>query len=575
MPSDFYIRSMQVSAYGHLAFEGEANLKPGVNVLIGKNGSGKTTLLTMIREAADNGGIRKPLGPEDQLPSVLARLQLHRGVEPETSVEFRKGHEKFSSWESLQGRVRYIVSHRSVKSDMKVKSLLGNPEALLQVTEPTQEINVADEFQRAVNSELYQRIKSAMSGLDSITSGLEQEYREGLVDFEKEIHLDFERDKPIYFIDHLGRELDITHLSSGEQEFLYFFAYLRRIRSERDMIILVDEPELHLHASQVRRLCDLLAEIGTNNQVIVATHSPEVLQHFLATGNVVLLERGRIRNVRVAGDIEELIATLGLPVDPSVFTAHWVAAENSRDSTLPGTRAPTTVEVLRWLLGASIERRYWACGSAHAATASSVELLNEASGGKTDIRLSIVLDGDMLVVGPSTWPPVLPSSTGNIGVQRHYMPCWEIENLFLNPRLLKQIAIENEDLESTLWRLLAIPSNRAAVTKSILRTMVKNEIRASLRDKRIDSSPLDDLDQYRARLSKIELTAAAVEAKFDALLKERNWQWIPGKEALGLLVGQVPDFWNRVRGLETAVLSEVLSDGPGFNDLADSIKSVE
>jgi len=60
-------------------------------------------------------------------------------------------------------------------------------------------------------------------------------------------------------------------LSSGEKQMLSFLCYNAFINNS---IILVDEPELSLHVDWQRLLLRILMQQGTQNQFIVATHSP-------------------------------------------------------------------------------------------------------------------------------------------------------------------------------------------------------------------------------------------------------------------------------------------------------------
>lgn len=70
----------------------------------------------------------------------------------------------------------------------------------------------------------------------------------------------------------------ISKLSSGEkQEILLFFDLI--FNTNNDLLLLIDEPELSLHVSwQQKFLDDLLKVIQINNlQVIIATHSPQII----------------------------------------------------------------------------------------------------------------------------------------------------------------------------------------------------------------------------------------------------------------------------------------------------------
>ncbi len=66
-------------------------------------------------------------------------------------------------------------------------------------------------------------------------------------------------------------------LSSGEKQMLSFLCYNAFYENG---IIFIDEPELSLHTDWQRMLFDKLMEQGTNNQLIIATHSPFIYSQF-------------------------------------------------------------------------------------------------------------------------------------------------------------------------------------------------------------------------------------------------------------------------------------------------------
>ena len=83
-----------------------------------------------------------------------------------------------------------------------------------------------------------------------------------------------------------AKKLDLSCLSSGEINIL---AILKEMifESERDSIILVDEPEISLHIAWQQQLGEIIQDIikfKKGVQVIMATHSP-----FIAAGNTDLL----------------------------------------------------------------------------------------------------------------------------------------------------------------------------------------------------------------------------------------------------------------------------------------------
>ncbi len=78
-----------------------------------------------------------------------------------------------------------------------------------------------------------------------------------------------------YFRD--GNSVYPLHMaSSGEQVIIEYIARLSYPSPMNHSLILIDEPELHLHAGWVRQLFRALPEIGEGNQYIMTTHCEEL-----------------------------------------------------------------------------------------------------------------------------------------------------------------------------------------------------------------------------------------------------------------------------------------------------------
>jgi len=87
-----------------------------------------------------------------------------------------------------------------------------------------------------------------------------------------------DRDKNIFFENGLGNKISINDLSTGEKELLskVFFLYISDIK---DSVILIDEPEISLHPSWQNRVVKIYKNFAkkNNNQIIIATHSPQII----------------------------------------------------------------------------------------------------------------------------------------------------------------------------------------------------------------------------------------------------------------------------------------------------------
>lgn len=81
-------------------------------------------------------------------------------------------------------------------------------------------------------------------------------------------------------IENSNRKLKLSQLSSGEkQEIVLFYDLIFNTKSE--LLLLIDEPEISLHISWQKKFMDDLLKVakGNNLQVIVATHSPQIISN--------------------------------------------------------------------------------------------------------------------------------------------------------------------------------------------------------------------------------------------------------------------------------------------------------
>ena len=74
-----------------------------------------------------------------------------------------------------------------------------------------------------------------------------------------------------------GSIVDLDQLSSGEREVIAFFTYLS-IETNKNSILIIDEPELHLHSKWQSIILYAIHKIFPNSQVFLATHSSEIHQ---------------------------------------------------------------------------------------------------------------------------------------------------------------------------------------------------------------------------------------------------------------------------------------------------------
>lgn len=71
-------------------------------------------------------------------------------------------------------------------------------------------------------------------------------------------------------------DIDIDDLSGGEKEVLSVIVRLDHL-APRGAVILFDEPDAHLHPELQRRYLEALRKFGKGNQMLLTTHSPEMM----------------------------------------------------------------------------------------------------------------------------------------------------------------------------------------------------------------------------------------------------------------------------------------------------------
>ncbi|MGA2905359.1 MAG: AAA family ATPase [Candidatus Korobacteraceae bacterium] len=94
-----------------------------------------------------------------------------------------------------------------------------------------------------------------------------------------------------YFKDN-GSTYPLEMAASGEQVIIEYLARLTYPSPMNHSIILIDEPEIHLHPAWIRQLYLALPKIGIGNQYIVTTHSTEL--YAAAARDQALIEMGQL-----------------------------------------------------------------------------------------------------------------------------------------------------------------------------------------------------------------------------------------------------------------------------------------
>lgn len=97
---------------------------------------------------------------------------------------------------------------------------------------------------------------------------------------EKQVKID-EGSGSIFFSTNYSKFISINNLSAGEKQILNIFTFLIfEMNNKKKRMFLIDEPELSLHLSWQKMFIEAISEISPNVQIILATHSPEIVGKF-------------------------------------------------------------------------------------------------------------------------------------------------------------------------------------------------------------------------------------------------------------------------------------------------------
>jgi predicted ATP-dependent endonuclease of OLD family len=116
------------------------------------------------------------------------------------------------------------------------------------------------------------------------------------------IKIEIEQDRCYVVVEDRGMEdisYDMNSRSDGFKQFISFILAVSAQNESKNLsnsIIILDEPEIHLHPSGVRFMRDELLKIGKNNYVFVATHSHYMIDTETAERHIIV-EKDKVTKI--------------------------------------------------------------------------------------------------------------------------------------------------------------------------------------------------------------------------------------------------------------------------------------
>ena len=300
------IRTITIQGFRSIAELKELELKP-LNVLIGANGSGKSNFLGALEL------LRSAFRGEDQLSEHVVRAGgadrlLHFGAKVTEvmnfAVGFRDGRDDFRAQlgHSAQDSLSLAIGiPETVKTpDMQQPFMKQFIERLKGHLEGWRLYHFHDTsstspMKKTVDLHDNRHLRPDGSNLAAFLYLLSKRHEYSYTQIRRTIHLaapffeDFVLEPLALNEDNLRLEwrhsgsdeyFDASSLSDGSLRFIALTTLLLQPASLRPSLVLLDEPELGLHPYALTLLASLLKQASVESQIIVATQSPILLDHF-------------------------------------------------------------------------------------------------------------------------------------------------------------------------------------------------------------------------------------------------------------------------------------------------------
>lgn len=300
----------------------------GLNVFVGENASGKTSLLEafalpMLEFKSDSFSLDDMSDPNEKVEiRIFSDKEFSvDGTMPNSTFkakgfEFKAGKRAKDSKTYLSSMI--VTDQLFIKSGDKPKD--GSPDLRLSVNNPFKgkrfsenDVVVLDKnrlyqtrsgnfnatrFDRLMEDFSHQYLKNSEEVVN-LNADLDEKVKKDKVEnafleqaikkFQEisgaQVHLDFlDNHKPFknaYFAQKKDnhQQIQLNNLGSGyEMIFALLYSFYMAQQGGKQLIILIDEPELHLHPTLQEKFVDFLLEISKDAQVFLTTHSPLLIK---------------------------------------------------------------------------------------------------------------------------------------------------------------------------------------------------------------------------------------------------------------------------------------------------------
>lgn len=236
----------------------------------------------------------------------------------------------------------------------------------------------------------------------------------------------------IQYKDEDGATRQFHELSSGERE-VVVLTFDILTQNPDDCLILIDEPEVHLHPELTFRLIKVLKGIGERNQYFLFTHSPDIIGNSLDTGVHFLRPKSRVKTGSQSIRIDESNLD-ALKTIPNIRETIGMVSVGKKLLFIEGNNTSIDRNVFSTIAKAS-KIDVAIIPSDSCTNVNNMSLMCETlEKGIFGVELHMVRDRDGLIDDQIT--TFTRKSMGRL----LFLPYYHIENAFLHPKAIATIA---------------------------------------------------------------------------------------------------------------------------------------
>jgi hypothetical protein len=106
-----------------------------------------------------------------------------------------------------------------------------------------------------------------------------------------------------------------------------------------------------------------------------------------------------------------------------------------------------------------------------------------------------------------------------------------------------------------------VQEKKETLFDSLVKSINRNIVRSFWSDNYFRGQAESDLQKWQEEINKIAVQRKDIQPKFDTIIDNKKWKWVPGKEALVILLEIDKSFWTK--------LHEMMGEGKKLSDLVN------